>query len=146
MAFFFVKIFVIYRKITKKLFFFMLSNSKIFEKQIQNLISFLFIIYSTFLKIFSKIFKISEKFFRIFLYFFPQNFNKYYSKLILFLIFAVLSRQFLSPLLIFYQVFWKFLNFFPKELIKSGPSRNHQDQYFEHFEKNLIKFYKKFEE
>ncbi len=41
-------------------------------------------IYPSFLKIFSKIFKISTKFFPIFLLISFQNFNKYYSKLILF--------------------------------------------------------------
>ncbi len=32
------------------------------------------------------------------------------------------------------------------EIIKSRPSRNHGDQFFKNFMKNLIKFFKKFDE
>ncbi len=46
---------------------------------------------------------------------FFQNFNKYNSKLIIFLIFAISSRQFLSHLFTFYQLFCKnFSNYFSK--------------------------------
>ncbi len=89
---------------------------KFSEKQVQNFNKFfikftqiLFIIYSIFLTIFSKIFEYSSNFF--------QNFKKYYSKQIFFLIFTVFSRQFLNLLLIFYQVFCKFLKFFFKDLL-----------------------------
>ncbi len=85
------------------------------KKEVQNLntvfVKFtqvLFIIYPSFLKIFSRIFKISPNFFWIFLQFFFQNFNKYYSKLILFLnlrcISTTLSQSFIDILSIFLQI------------------------------------------
>ncbi len=48
---------------------------------------------------------------------FFQNFNKYYSKLILFLIFTAFSRQFLSSLLTFYKFFATSSNFIFKDLL-----------------------------
>ncbi len=62
----------------------------------------LFRIYPSFLKIFSGIFKISPIFFQIFLEFFLQNFNKYYTKLILFsnfcCIFSTVPHSFIDTL------------------------------------------------
>ncbi len=64
---------------------------------------------------FSKIFKISAKFFQIFLQFFFKISTNITQNL---LIFAVFSRQFLSQLLTFYQVFYKCLIFKKKDLLR----------------------------
>ncbi len=95
------------------------TSLKFSEKQVQNFnkffLKFTQIVFTTWPRFFKNFFKYFQNFHEVFPNI-PQNFfkistnitqNKYF-----FIIFAIFSRQFLCPILTFYQVFCKFLNFF----------------------------------